>query len=273
MKHVLIEMEKLKNPNSGVGQVCLNLGKQFQLNNTENLKLDFYLPKLQKNIFGEQFNYTEHTPLHKLLPISSTKYDVWHCLHQDSHYLPNNKNTKFILTILDLNFLGKYKGAKQKRKLKSLQKKVNKASVITVISKFTEFIVRENLQLNNKPVHVIYLGNTLKIIENAPKPAFVEFDDFIFTIGIISHKKNFHTLLPLLQNNKKLHLVIAGDNSSDYAQQIIKTAEQNGISERVHCPGTIDDVTKYWLYKNCKAFAFPSLAEGFGLPVVDAMSL
>jgi glycosyltransferase involved in cell wall biosynthesis len=276
MKRVLIEMEKLKNPNSGLGQFCLNIGEQFQLLNTKNLQLDFYLPSFQKNIFGEEFNYIRHTPLHKLLPLSSSEHDVWHCLQQDSHYLPNNKSTKLILTIHDLNFLEKYKGAKQRRKLNSLQKRVNKATAITVISKFTEAMVRENLQLNNTPIHVIYNGNSLKTMADAPVPDFINRNsvtDFIFSIGIISPRKNFHTLLPLLQSNKQLQLIIAGDTNSDYAKQLVKTAEITGVGKQIHFPGTIDDATKYWLYKNCKAFVFPSLTEGFGLPVVEAMSL
>ena len=50
-------------------------------------------------------------------------------------------------------------------------------------------------------------------------------------------------------------------------------AKNLGIYDRLYLIGTIDDASKYWLYKNCKAFVFPSLTEGFGLPVVEAMSL
>ena len=276
MKKILLEMEKLKNPNSGLGQFCINIGEQFQSLQNKNVQLDFYLPAFQKNVFGDQFNYIKQIALHKFLPVDSSKYDVWHCLQQDSYYLPNNKNTKLILTIHDLNFLEKYKGSKQKRKLNSLQKRVNRASVITVISKFTEAIVRENLQLNNIPVHVIYNGNSLKIVENCIAPDFVPAHseaEYLFAIGIISAKKNFHTLLPLLQKNKNLHLIIAGNNNSEYANQMGATAEKMGVAKQLHTPGTIDDAEKYWLYQNCKAFVFPSLSEGFGLPVVEAMSL
>jgi glycosyltransferase involved in cell wall biosynthesis len=276
MKRVLLEMEKLKNPNSGLGQFCTNIGEQFQSIHKSNLQLDFYLPSFQKDIFGGQFKYIKQSALHKFLPVDSSKYDVWHCLQQDSHYLPNNKNTKLILTIHDLNFLEKYKGSKQKRKLNSLQKRVNRASAITVISKFTEKIVRENLHLNNVPVHVIYNGNSLKKVENTSAPEFVPAHseaEYLFAIGIISAKKNFHTLLPLLQNNKHLHLIIAGNNGGDYAKQLTETAERLGVHKRLHTPGSINDADKYWLFKNCKAFVFPSLSEGFGLPVIEAMSL
>ncbi|MBA3971989.1 MAG: glycosyltransferase family 4 protein [Bacteroidetes bacterium] len=273
MKSVLIEMEKLKNLNSGLGQFCLNLGKQFQHLNIQNLDLNFYLPASQKNIFGENFSYIKQTALHKLIPLNSLKYDVWHCLQQDTPYLPTTNNTKLILTIHDLNFLEKYKGGKKKRKLYQLQKKVDKASVITVISKYTESVVRENLKLNNKAIHVIYNGNSLEVVENTTKPKYITFSNFIFTIGIVAPKKNFHALLPLLQNNKELHLVIAGNCETNYAKQILRMAEKMQISQQLHFPGIIDNATKYWLLKNCRAFVFPSISEGFGLPVIEAMSL
>ena len=273
MKKVLVEMEKLKNPNSGLGQFCINIGEQFQKLNPPDLEINFYVPSIQKNVFGEDFNYIKHKAYHKLIPATTVEYDVWHCLQQDSHYLPSNKKTKLLLTIHDLNFLEKYKGSKQKRKLKSLQKRVDRASAITVISKFTEMIVRENLELKDKPLYVVHNGNSLKLFENAVKPAFVKNDNYIFSIGIISAKKNFHSLLPLLQHDKSLHLIIAGEKDSTYAHQLLKTAEQMKVNEQLHLSGTVSEEEKYWLYKNCKAFVLPSLTEGFGLPVVEAMSL
>jgi glycosyltransferase involved in cell wall biosynthesis len=273
MKRVLIEMEKLKNPNSGLGQFCLNLGEQFQKICSDDIQLDYYLPAFQKNIFGDKANYVKHTPLHKLLPMSGSEYDVWHCLQQDSHYLPTSKKTKLILTIHDLNFLEKYKGSKQKRKLNHLQKKADKASVITVISKFTETMVREFLNVGDKPIQVITNGNSLKVFENATKPDFVNCDEFLFSIGVLSPRKNFHVLLPLLQHHKNLHLIIAGDKDTVYAKEILATAQKMGIINRLHLVGIISDEQKYWLYKHCKAFVFPSLVEGFGLPMVEAMSL
>ena len=45
-----------------------------------------------------------------------------------------------------------------------------------------------------------------------------------------------------------------------------------GLEERIILPGEISDMDKYWLYKNCEAFVFPSMYEGFGLPVIEAMN-
>jgi glycosyltransferase involved in cell wall biosynthesis len=38
-------------------------------------------------------------------------------------------------------------------------------------------------------------------------------------------------------------------------------------------PGAISDSERCWLYQHCEAFLFPSKTEGFGLPVIEAMSL
>ena len=46
-----------------------------------------------------------------------------------------------------------------------------------------------------------------------------------------------------------------------------------GVNERLRLIGPISEAEKSWYYQNCYAFAFPSLSEGFGLPVAEAMSV
>jgi len=273
MKRVLVEMEKLKNPNSGLGQFCLHLGNQFHQINHPNLEIDFFLPKNAQSAFGQQTRAIRQTPIHKLLPYREKTYDIWHCVHQDSSYLPPNGSTKLILTIHDLNFFEKYKGLKRSLKLAKLQKKVDRADAITVISHFTEETVLNHLKVDRKKIHVITNGNPLEKVENPSKPDFIHFHDFLFTIGIISKKKNFHVLIPLLKSNPNLNLVIAGNPHGDYINEIIQLAKQLKVEDRLHFPGPVNNEQKNWLYRNCKAFVFPSLQEGFGLPVVEAMSL
>ena len=44
------------------------------------------------------------------------------------------------------------------------------------------------------------------------------------------------------------------------------------MADRVIIAGPVSADDKNWYYANCEAFAFPSLAEGFGLPVIEAMN-
>ncbi|MCH5716529.1 glycosyltransferase [Niabella hibiscisoli] len=74
----------------------------------------------------------------------------------------------------------------------------------------------------------------------------------------------------LLKNDYTL--VIAGVvGEEDYKTYIMETAQKLGVADRVHILGAITESEKYWLYKNCAAFCLPSLAEGFGAPVLEAM--
>jgi glycosyltransferase involved in cell wall biosynthesis len=56
-----------------------------------------------------------------------------------------------------------------------------------------------------------------------------------------------------------------------YKDKIMEEAQKHGCADRVTITGTISEYDKAWYYKNCEAFVFPSLAEGFGLPVIEAM--
>ena len=56
-----------------------------------------------------------------------------------------------------------------------------------------------------------------------------------------------------------------------YQRKIEEEAKRLGVTERVIFTGAISENDKYWYYQNCTAFVFPSIAEGFGLPVIEAM--
>jgi glycosyltransferase involved in cell wall biosynthesis len=90
-------------------------------------------------------------------------------------------------------------------------------------------------------------------------------------MGYVNRKKNYHVLLSLVQNTE-IELVIAGRlDESDYVNDIEKEAERLGVSDRVHLTGPVPEGEKAWYLQNCTGFAHPSLAEGFGMPVVEAM--
>ena len=55
-------------------------------------------------------------------------------------------------------------------------------------------------------------------------------------------------------------------------QPIIEAIEQNKYKDRIRLPGYISEEEKKYLMHNACAFVFPSNYEGFGIPVVEAMS-
>jgi glycosyltransferase involved in cell wall biosynthesis len=96
---------------------------------------------------------------------------------------------------------------------------------------------------------------------------------FLFGIGYVNQKKNYHVLLSLLKAQEDLELLIAGRlDEPDYIQDMQLTAKKWGVDERLRLLGPITENEKSWYMSNCHAFMHPSKAEGFGLPVVEAMS-
>jgi glycosyltransferase involved in cell wall biosynthesis len=120
-------------------------------------------------------------------------------------------------------------------------------------------------------ISVIYNGaDKLPPVEAGYEPVYRPPNPFLFTIGVLSPRKNFHVLPALLENNN-LELVVAGIVKEDYRDKVLEEAKLYNCLDRVKIIGTISDQDKAFYYQNCQALVFPSLAEGFGLPVIEAM--
>jgi glycosyltransferase involved in cell wall biosynthesis len=134
-------------------------------------------------------------------------------------------------------------------------------------------MVSNHFSLDGKITRIIPYGNCLERSETGSPSVAPPSGRFLFTIGAVLPKKNFHVLVPLLKKLKGFSLVIAGDNTTGYAGKIEDDARYWGVDDRILFTGQIEDREKFWWYRHCEAFVFPSLAEGFGLPVIEAMSL
>lgn len=267
----------MKYPNTGLYSYCLNLGSRLQQTLHQNAQLTFFIPPNVKNIFGVQSSRIIQHSLQKFCLPSLKNYDVWHATYQGSRYLPElNKKIKVVLTVHDLNFMHDAKKSSQKKVkyLKALQKNIDRSAAIICISAFGKTDVLQHCHVGNKPIHVIHNGtNSLEkpsLFGNSYKPR----TRFLFSIGVLERKKNFHALLPLLQQNQDMELLIAGQpNDREYILYLKDLAKELGVEEKVKVLGPISEEEKSWYYQNCYAFTFPSLSEGFGLPVTEAMSV
>lgn len=99
---------------------------------------------------------------------------------------------------------------------------------------------------------------------------------FILALSRLEPRKNFTRLIEAFalaraEVNLPHRLVIAGGKGWLY-EAIFRRVEELQLREHVHFPGFIDDADLPALYSAAEFFAYPSLYEGFGLPIVEALA-
>lgn len=95
-----------------------------------------------------------------------------------------------------------------------------------------------------------------------------ENQDFVLAVGRLNIRKNLARLIEAFLNNESLRessLVVVGA-----ANGVSDVTAQGYTDPRVRFIGSVSDAELRWLYEHCQAFAFPSLDEGFGLPLMEA---
>ena len=100
--------------------------------------------------------------------------------------------------------------------------------------------------------------------------------EFILFVGTVEPRKNLLTLARAFEQivrstSSKLQLVIAGDKGW-LSDDLMDYLRDNHVRERVLFTGHLPDDDLRALYSSCRVFVYPSLYEGFGLPLLEAMA-
>ncbi len=200
---------------------------------------------------------------------------------------PTRRSTRTLLTVHDLSFL-RYPEAfvpKLRRYLERLvPRSIARADVVLADSAATQADIVSLLGAPSDKVQVLYSGvhpcfrPEAEPGERERLQARYGIGDrpYVLSVGTVQPRKNyirlihaFNQLTNQLTNQPPIQLLIAGGRGWLY-QGILAEAEKH--PDRVRLLGFVDEADLPALYRNAALFAFPSLYEGFGLPVLEAMA-
>jgi glycosyltransferase involved in cell wall biosynthesis len=242
----------------------------FGLNFRGRARLNRLLEKI--GILNDPNSQNSRFSLRKII---FNDFDVFHPTYYDPYFLRHLGNKPFVLTVYDMihelfrERFPEYDDATIPRK----KELITRAAHIIAISQSTKNDIMNMYNIDEKKISVIYLGNSLQS-ENISKSELDMPSKYILYVGDRQAYKNFGFFLKaikdLLIEDKNLQLVCAGSVPFNKSEQ--QQFQALGLQEKLtHFP-LVDDATLLQLYKRASCFAFPSLYEGFGIPVLEAMT-
>lgn len=248
-----------------------SLGDELIKQNNNRFTLYGYINSKALHTFPKIDGTVLISLLHKVFFSKYNKFDLVHFTNQYCKLKPNKVKAKKVLTIHDMNAVHeKNRSAHRYDKyLKRLGGYIDACDRVVTISNFVANDIVQHYPQAAGKLTVIYNGADKLTVADNHVPEYKPPRKFLFTIGSLSAKKNFHVLPALLQHND-YEIIIAGKITA-YQEKILEEAAKHNCADRVTLTGLISDDDKAWYYKNCEAFVFPSIAEGFGLPVIEAM--
>jgi len=201
---------------------------------------------------------------------------VFHGLNQR---LPRCKLPPSVTTFQDLFVIsGDYSTPEFRQRFTHLARDAaTRSDHIIAASQFTAAQVCEYLGYPESRITVIYHG--IDPVAEFPADELQDFrrrhrleTPFLLCVGAIQARKNISRLVQAVERLRSDTLLVLAGSDGHGAEQIHEQIQASPARERIHLFGYVDQDTLAKLYRTAAAFAFPSLDEGFGLPVLEAMT-
>jgi glycosyltransferase involved in cell wall biosynthesis len=142
-----------------------------------------------------------------------------------------------------------------------------RSDLIVAVSQFTANQVEHLLHVEPSRIRVIPHG------ANPAAPVSSRRENLILTVGAIQKRKNIARLVEAFERSPRgWRLAIAGAADGYGAEEELRAMEQSPRRGDIDLLGYVPNAQLEALYGRASIFAFPSLDEGFGMPVLDAMA-
>jgi len=205
-----------------------------------------------------------------------------------AHTLPviRRGKMKTVVTIhgLEYEYLPEYYKFPQRLYLnKSTEYAVRQADRLIAVSKWVKQELVKRLGANEKKIKVVHEGVSSRLVAVKKGRFSSQYmrqirhkyglkKRYILFVGTIQPRKNIARLIEAFSRleDKEVQLVIGGKKGWMY-EEIMKAPKKWGVEKRVRFTGRIAEADLASVYKGASLFCWPSLMEGFGLPILEAM--
>lgn len=282
---LVINTIPLLTPLTGIGKYTYEISKRVK----DDFDTTFYYGFYSKNLIQKEIKFAKNSFLKKLAKKILLKTSKFYNKTFDVYFEPNfivNENIKAkkrVVTVHDFSFMNEKWHPKERVEYfqKNFWKNIHLADEIIVVSEFIKREALKYLDFKEENIHVIYNGidhNVFKIYSGeelfAVKRKFALPDDFILFVGSIEPRKNLVSLLKAYNAlpgylKKRYNLVLVGFKGWNN-NEIMDLIDKN--KEFIKYLGYLSDIDLAKIYNLSSLFVYPSLYEGFGIPILEAIA-
>jgi glycosyltransferase involved in cell wall biosynthesis len=224
----------------------------------------------------KEFTFAEQIGFKKQL--KQLKPDLVHFTMTQQPILYRGKVVTSILDLTTARFSNPVKNKyvfwfKQKVYIYVIKRVARKSKQIITISNYVKEDLMDFVRISSKKITTTYPA-TEEILDTAEAVQDLRGKRFILYVGRPQPHKNLTRLIEsfakLKENHPDLLLVLAGKKDK-LCDSYIDEAKKYKLENSIKFTGYVTEGQLKWLYRSCRAYVFPSLSEGFGLPGLEAM--
>ena len=214
--------------------------------------------------------------------IRSSAVDVYHGLSQELPWGVKNTGARTVVTMHDAIFMRYPELYSSVYRAIFIQKNKYACKVadrIIAISEQTKRDIMEFFDADESKISVVYQGCNNIFREPISDEAKVRIrkkynlpEHFLLNVGAIEKRKNVVLIVEAMQRKQiNTHLVIVGKPDSSYFNEVSALISKYGLEQQVHFIHNAETVDLPVIYSLAEIFIYPSIFEGFGIPILEAL--